>query len=262
MKIRTTHILAAVLVTVVIVRQYRNAQSSAEPEEKHIVVPTLPVVKTPPPPKHTAIKKPARPVVEPVSMATPQTRKTPKEELHETQMDYWKRVEERFNQQWDQLDLEQDPVKRAKLIQDMAKYIRFDTLTALEWAMSLEDPAEREMALEAINQYALSGIGAQIETDQTGLPKIKQTTIMSALGSSGMVEPGDYIVGMEDENGQLIAFEGMTMTEVVSYLRGKSGSEVRLFMERVSDETGKIYDFEVPVQRSMLVVQPPSPMRQ
>jgi C-terminal processing protease CtpA/Prc len=170
---------------------------------------------------------------------------------------YWIQQAQRFNKLLERLNHEQDPARRQKLLQAIAQYVRVDTLAALDWAMSLENPKERRAALDAINKNALSGIGARIEMDETGFPKIKETTVLSAIGSTGLVEPGDYIVGMMDGNGQPVYFEGRPTKQVVQFLRGQPGSEIRLMMERVPTEGTVPYAFDVTVQRSLIVIHPP-----
>lgn len=170
---------------------------------------------------------------------------------------YRKGVEDRFNRQRDLLDREQDQARRNRLIQNLAQYVRMDTMTAIEWALSLENPAERQLAMEAINQFALTGIGARITKDETGFPFIKDTTVLSAVASTGLVEPGDYIIGMQNENGEAVSFEGMTVHEIVQRLRGKAGTEILLYIERVAESGTDSTLFDVPVQRSLIVIQPP-----
>jgi len=139
----------------------------------------------------------------------------------------------------------------------MAQYVRTDTLSTLDWAATIEDPAERRAAMEAINDNALTGIGAMIEVDQTGFPKITDTTILGAVESSDKVAPGDYISGMVTADGTIIDFEGCSTRQVVNYLRGKAGSEIELLMEGTNDQ-GEPYSFNVPIIRSMIVVPLPS----
>ena len=124
--------------------------------------------------------------------------------------------------------------------------------------MALQDPSEQRAALEAINQSSLSGIGARIETDDTGFPRIRETTVLSAIAATGLVEPGDYIVGMVNEDGQPVSFEHLSIQQVVQQLRGPSGSEIQLLIERLPSEgNGASQTFDVSVQRSLLVIQPP-----
>ena len=140
----------------------------------------------------------------------------------------------------------------------MAMNVRIDTLSTLDWAMSLEDPAEKRAAMESINRYALVGIGAWLDVDETGLPKIKETTILSGLASTGMAESGDYISGIKMEDGSVVYFKDRPLHQIVRLLRGQPGTEVHLLMERVPVD-GRIepYSFDVPVLRSMIIVQPP-----
>lgn len=121
--------------------------------------------------------------------------------------------------------------------------------------MGLADPADRRRALEAINVHALTGIGARIQLDDTGFPLIRETTVMSPVASTGLVEPGDYIVGMQNERGETVSFEGMQVQQVVEYLRGDAGTDVILMMER-NNAYGSTA-FEVPVRRALLVITPP-----
>ena len=167
---------------------------------------------------------------------------------------YWERLAQQFDQQREQLAREEDPVKRMNLIRSMSRYVRVDTLSAIEWAMSIEDPVERRAALEAVNANSLSGIGARIEIDKTGLPRIRETTVLSAVAATGQVEAGDYIVGMEDASGQAVFFKGLSAGEVARNLRGKPGTPLRLMMERGPTGGSPSYSFDVTVIRSLLVV--------
>lgn len=171
---------------------------------------------------------------------------------------YWQQQALRFDRQKQQLERETDETRRRNLIRKMARYVRTDTLGAIDWAMGLENPEERQAALKAINDNALTGIGARLEMDETGLPRIKETTVLSAVGSSGQVEPGDYIAGMMKSDGTIIYFKDRPIRDIVQLLRGKAGTEVLLLMERApSDGNAGSYSFDVAVQRSMIIMQPP-----
>jgi C-terminal processing protease CtpA/Prc len=169
----------------------------------------------------------------------------------------WNRMARKFEQQQEQLALETDPAKRLKLIRALSSYVRIDTLTAIDWAIGLQDPYEQQAALEAVNHKALVGIGAKIQVDETGFPRIRETTVMSAVAATGQVEAGDYIVGMDDGTGTPVYFEGIATRKVAQHLRGPAGSELRLFMERVAPDGNTAQVFDVIVQRSLLVVEPP-----
>ena len=144
------------------------------------------------------------------------------------------------------------------LIRTMSRNVRIDTLRTLDWVLELDDPAEQRAALEAINQNALVGIGARLQVDETGLPKITETTVLSAVASTGMTEPGDYISGIVNEDGSTIYFKDLPVRQIVKLLHGQPGTEVQLLMERAPTEGNtEPYSFDVPVLRSMIIVQPP-----
>ena len=170
---------------------------------------------------------------------------------------YWERQAQQFDRQREQLVREEDPIKRTNLIRSMSRYVRVDTLSAIDWAMSMGDPAEQRAALEAVNANSLSGIGARIEIGKNGLPRIRETTVLSAVAATGQVEAGDYIVGMEDGTGQAVFFEGLSASQVVQVLRGKPGTPMRLMMERAAVGGSPSYPFDVTIRRSLLVVLPP-----
>ena len=170
---------------------------------------------------------------------------------------YWEQQIRNFNRLMKRLEHEQNPAKRKQLIRAIGRFVRVNTIDTLDWAMALVDPEEQRAALEAINKNALSGIGARIEVDQTGLPKITETTILGAIGSSGQVEAGDYISGILNTDGSTTYFNGLPIQKIIGMLRGQPGSEVQLVMQRIPEQGGGIYQFNVPLQRSMLVIQPP-----
>ncbi len=221
----------------------------AEKRKPHAVAPKLPELQTHPAPQKAVVRQ--------VAARPNPTKQPPKKALSEQQRirQYWQQAEDRFNRQWDRLAQERDPSMRARLINAMARYIRMDTLSTVEWAMSLEDPEECRLALEAINKYALTGIGAKIGVDETGFPFIRETTVLSAVESTGMVAAGDYIIGLQDESGRYVDFEGLPVQQIVKHLRGEAGTGILLYMERA--EGGNAYVYEVPVTRSLLVVLPP-----
>jgi hypothetical protein len=208
-----------------------------------------PVLPEPAPTLQKTLPKPPKPVV---------AKKVPKPKGPRPRPDYWAVRAQQFNRQLNMLNSEEDLKRRDKLIQNISQYVRVDTLSTIEWAMGLEDPEERYAALEAINKNALNGIGARIEMGPNGRPKIRETTILSAVGSSGQVEPGDTIAGIVKEDGTTVYFDGQTPRQIIQTLRGPPGTEVLLLMERDATENRpEPYLFDVPVQRSLLVVQPP-----
>jgi C-terminal processing protease CtpA/Prc len=227
--------------------------------EQKIKEEPLPATPPSPPPQEVQAQRPITPP--PPEITPPQQATPPPQKLTASQQQaarYWQHVTQRFKRQKIELDQENDPNKRLNRIRSMAKNIRIDTPRTLEWAMALENPKERRAALNAINQNALVGIGAKIKTDETGLPKIMDTTVMSAVASTGMTQPGDYISGMVESDGTVINFKNRPIQEIVQLLHGQPGTKIRLLMQRASpDDQAAPYSFDVPVQRSMIIVQPP-----
>ncbi|MDF7799006.1 hypothetical protein P4C99_06000 [Pontiellaceae bacterium B1224] len=224
--------------------------------EPEIVIKTTPasvvVKKEPEPEPEPVVMAPTVPQPEPVA---PKPQLT-KEERRQQAMDrYWDKMARNFDRKLNQLDREQNPDRRLDLIQSIARYVRVDTVATLEWAATLTDPDEQRAALNAINQNALTGIGARIDTDETGLPYIRKTTILSAVESTGMVEAGDYISGMVNPDGSQVYFKDWPLQKVAQVLRGEPGTEVQLMIERVTPD-GVWYSFDVPVQRSLIVMEP------
>jgi C-terminal processing protease CtpA/Prc len=218
-------------------------------------------VRIPVPVSTPAPAPPQAKTLPPVRVQTPKTRPGPEPRMPikstPAQSAWWEQQLRRFNRLKDALSRETDPNRRRNLIRQLGAYVRVDTLSSLEWAMGLIDPEEKRTALDSINRHALVGIGARIEVDRTGFPKIRETTVMSAVAATGRVNPGDYIVGMEDENGQVLSFKNLPAAEIVQRLRGEAGSELRLLMERAPSTETEAYPYEVTIQRSLLVIQPP-----
>lgn len=228
---------------------------AAEPivEEVEKPAPVAVIPKKEPEKKQVAVAKP--PVAPPPKPVVQQPQLTKEEQQQKALDRYWDQMARNFDRQLNQLDREQNPDRRLRLIQAIARYVRVDTLAALDWATTLSDPEEQRAALNAINKNALTGIGARIDSDETGLPIIRKTTILSAVESTGMVEDGDYISGMVQPDGSLVYFKDWPLQKVAQVLRGEAGTEVQLMMERVTPD-GVWHSFDVPVQRSLIVMQP------
>ncbi len=239
--------------------QHRHAEKETTPlQDQAANEPKLDVRAAIPPRPKPMAKKPESKA--PPKIAAPQVKGQPKTAAvnHRPAAQYWQNVARRFEQQGKMLDQANDPAARMNLIRAMARNVRIDTLSTLDWAMGLEDPAEQRAALDAINKNALVGIGARLQVDETGLPKITETTVLSAVASTGMTEPGDYISGMVNADGSTIYFKDLPVRQIVKLLHGQPGTEVQLLMERApTEDNTEPYSFDVPVLRSMIIMQPP-----
>jgi C-terminal processing protease CtpA/Prc len=261
MRIRPVYILLSALALAGIAGiSFLSRSSPPQPPDSEMPVPPQPLINEPeqdvrptpqPPPEQQEENTIAGRAIVP-----PQEAQEPAPERTDPTEHYWRRHALHFEQQQMKLTEENDPIKRLNLIRTMARNIRINTSDTIEWAMGLADPAEQRAALEAINNHALVGIGAHIQLDETGFPKIMQTTPLSAIESTGMTQPGDYIRGMVGEHGEPIYFKGLPIHQIVQALRGKPGTEIQLLMERRTTDEASPYRFEVPVSRSMIVIQP------
>ena len=266
MKKHAVHILMVIAALAMgMAYRYRGTVSLQPAGEDATPIPAQ-VVNEPRKDVHAAIPPPPKPVTEkpepmaPSKIVAPRIKEQPKAvmPIPRPAAHYWQQAARRFEQQGEMLSQETDPAKRMNLIQTMARNVRIDTLSTLDWAMSLEDPAEQRAAMEAINKNALVGIGARIQVDETGLPKIVDTTVLSAVASTGMTEPGDYISGMVNGDGSTIYFQDLPVREIVKLLHGQPGTEIQLLMERApADGDTEPYSFDVPLRRSMIIMQPP-----
>ena len=262
MKKRTCIIALAGVALIVGAISWKVATGTSETPDQPIVA--VPARSTPPPrieisePEEIATIQPAPPTLAAETKELPPEPTLSEEEKQRIATElYYDRLELRFYQQLEQLESTSDPARRLSSIRSMSRYVRVDTLAAIEWAASLIDPDEQRRAQELINKNAVTGIGARIEMNDEGLPTIRNTTILSAAESTGLIEPGDSISGMVQADGTTVSFEGMNIREVVSYLRGVPGSEIELQMQRTMPN-GEAYSFEVPTQRSLIVMQRPS----
>lgn len=232
-------------------------ETTEAPVIAEIPVPEAAAEPTPPAPEKVPVPVviAEEPVLEIIIPATPPPQPTPEEQRLAQHRRYWENISSRFNNKMDRLANETDPRKRRMLIQQIAPYVRMDTLATLDWVSTLNTPEEQKKALEEINKHALVGIGAKIERDETGLPTIRDTTVLGAIESSGKVQPGDRIAGVMGDDGNRVNFKDMSMAEVVKYLRGKPGTDVQLVMERASgNETEQ---FNLTISRSMIIMEPP-----
>ncbi|MEE9368594.1 MAG: hypothetical protein V3V05_06980 [Pontiella sp.] len=268
MKIRNTSlVLLSLTLGTGVVLYFQNLES--QPPAPEIIPETQPVIERPTVDDSVAdirstIPEPIEPVPpEEMVAVAPEIkpmppRPNPQQRRQIAHARYWEQVVKNFDLKWAQLEDEQNPARRKQLIQSMARNVRMDTLTTLDWAMSLQDPAEQQAALLAINQNALTGIGARIEMDESGYPKIRDTTILSAIDSTGLIEAGDYISGIVNADGSTTSLKGRPIREIVKLLRGKPGTEVYLQMERPGNNNQpEPTSFDVPVLRSLIVIQPP-----
>lgn len=82
---------------------------------------------------------------------------------------------------------------------------------------------------------SLEGIGALLGQTE-GITEIKSLTPGGPAEKSGLVEPGDKIVAVAQEDGNYVDIIDMELKDVVRYIRGKKGTKVTLKIVRKTAE--------------------------
>ncbi len=75
---------------------------------------------------------------------------------------------------------------------------------------------------------ALFGIGAKLQTDEDGTCKISELVAAAPADKSKKIKPGDKIIGVAQGDQPSVDVVDMPINKVVSLIRGKKGTEVRL----------------------------------
>lgn len=127
-----------------------------------------------------------------------------------------------------------------------------DTLAAMDWAASLPNPADREAAMRGINSAAPVGIGARINEGPDGFPVLQDIVPDGPAGSSGLLRAGDRLLAVRGADGNWVEARTLPLGDVVSMIRGESGSPVTL---RVQPENGGASQ-DVTLNRQQIIFRP------
>ncbi len=127
-----------------------------------------------------------------------------------------------------------------------------DTLAAMDWAASLPNPADREAAMRGINSAAPVGIGARINEGPDGFPVLQDIVPDGPAGSSGLLRAGDRLLAVRGADGNWVEAQTLPLGDVVSMIRGESGSPVTL---RVQPENGGASQ-DVTLNRQQIIFRP------
>ncbi|MDQ8185814.1 hypothetical protein [Pelagicoccus sp. SDUM812002] len=152
-------------------------------------------------------------------------------------------------QQLDKLDL---GTQRETAILSLSRSLaRRGTLDAMNWADSLSDSTERDLAYQAIYDATPKGIGAQVGIE-SGFLRIDQIMPEGALRDTE-VQAGDLIVEAREFDGRPVSLYGKSLRESIGALRGAPGSQVEIRYLRRDPATGEFEERTTTVTRDLLV---------
>jgi len=111
----------------------------------------------------------------------------------------------------------------------------FDPHSNYMGAKTLED------MMGATFNLSLEGIGATLSSED-GYAVVKEIVPGMAADKDGRLQPDDKIIGIQKENGEEIDLVEKKLSDVVRYIRGKSGTKVRLIVQPDGTKERKIYE--------------------
>jgi carboxyl-terminal processing protease len=126
------------------------------------------------------------------------------------------------------------------------KRIRITQCCLFGWLMLSFDPFVIPAVRAAENAQPsapFGGIGASIQIAGEGAlyPTVVGVLPGGAAAKSG-IGAGDRLIGIVDEGGKFIDFQGKSINEIVALLRGPSGSTLRLVVEPKGSGGRKLYE--------------------
>ena len=99
-------------------------------------------------------------------------------------------------------------------------------------------------SVEDINQQlhlSLEGIGASLQSED-GYAVIKEIVPGMAADKDGRLQVDDKILGIQRDEGDEVDFVEMKLSDVVRYIRGKRGTQVRLIVQPAGTKEKKIIE--------------------
>ena len=123
--------------------------------------------------------------------------------------------------------LPDDDLRRDALREVAISYAGQNTDAALAWAQTLP-PADQAIAAAGIADVTPVGIGAVLHLDAEGYPVVDTVLPNAAASQSGLVHPGDRIVGISQGDGAFVDVQQLDLGQVVNLVRGTPGSVVLL----------------------------------
>lgn len=177
----------------------------------------------------------------------------------------WAKSEEEINERWrkrvkyDLLNLILDETEKEEAVKRL--HTRYDslrsTMNQTEKIENLEtfltalthsfDPHSTYMSPQTLENFRISmelkleGIGAALRW-KDGYTVVEQIVPGGAADKDGRLKVGDTIVGVGQETGEIIDVIQMKLMKVVSYIRGKKGTVVRLQVKKDGTDELVVYD--------------------
>ena len=118
-----------------------------------------------------------------------------------------------------------------------ASWAGLDTGAALDWAQGLADPAERDLAIQAIQTVAPVGIGTALAM-RDGYPVIANLLPGTPAQLGGQLQPGDIILAVAQDGAAFVDTKGLPMEDIVNMIRGSPGSLVQLQVQPADASSG------------------------
>lgn len=103
-----------------------------------------------------------------------------------------------------------------------------DTLSAMQWAGTLGNEAERGAAERGIRSAAPVGIGARLSTGDDGYPVLQDFVPGGAASMSGQLSPGDRLIAVGGAGGNWVDSRNMSLREVARLIQGDPNTSVTL----------------------------------
>lgn len=112
-------------------------------------------------------------------------------------------------------------------------------------------PPEAVEDFEIQMSLSLDGIGVALSS-RDGYSIVERIIPGGATDKADALEPGDKIIAVAQEEGESVDIIDMSLRDVVSIIRGKRGSKVRLTVLRKSDTTERL---EVEIERDKVTIE-------
>jgi hypothetical protein len=152
----------------------------------------------------------------------------------------------------------EEPGQREVAIEAIGKVLaQRNTDDAVAWANGLADPGEQQNAHGVIYESVPRGIGAVLNVEK-GFPTVRAIVPGSPLDGSG-VQPGDQFLELWEANGARQSLYAKDLATTVNLVRGEPGSQVTLRLLRQNKTSGQFEEHLVPVTRGQLYLNQKDP---